>query len=80
VRFQALNDPMNFYKCEPISTLGLPGRPGGMPQCAVRALLSPEFCKKMERNFFRLHSQFISANDRRARYDYFMMLARPVCA
>jgi hypothetical protein len=32
----------------------------------------------MRFNFFRLHFQFIMANDRRAPYDYFMLVGGPV--
>lgn len=75
--FTALNDVMNFHRREPISTLGLPGRPARVENVRFRQMVAPEFYKKMERNFFRLHSQFISGNDRRARYDYFMMCLGP---
>lgn len=75
--FTALNDVMNFHRKEPISTLGLPGRPAKARNVRFRQMVDPAFYKKMERNFFRLHSQFISGNDRRARYDYFMMCLGP---
>lgn len=75
--FQALNDPMNFYKCEPLASLGLPGKGAECRIVRFRALLSPEQYARIKRNFFRLHSQFIAANDRRARYDYHMMLGGP---
>jgi hypothetical protein len=42
-----------------------------------RDLLSLEFYLRIRANFFRLHYQFIMANDRRAAYDYFMLVCGP---
>lgn len=75
--FHALNDVMNFYKCEPMAVLGLPGKPAMTRVVRFRAMLEPGYYRRMERNFFRLHCQFVSGNDRRAPYDYFMMLLGP---
>jgi hypothetical protein len=41
-------------------------------------MLSPEFYMRIRWNFWRLHYQFIMANDRRAPYDYFMLTCGPV--
>src|SRR5262249_40038357 len=43
-----------------------------------RDMLSPQLFRRLRFDFFRLHYQFIMANDRRARYDYFMLLTGPV--
>jgi hypothetical protein len=43
-----------------------------------RDMLTPEFYKRIRLNFFRLHYQFIMANDQRAPYDYFMLVCGPV--
>jgi hypothetical protein len=43
-----------------------------------RDMLSPELYKRIRFDFFRLHYQFIMANDQRAPYDYFMLVAGPV--
>jgi len=75
--FTALNDVMNFHRKEPIATLGLPGRPAQARKVRFRQMVDADFYRKMERNFFRLHSQFISGNDKRARYDYYMMCLGP---
>jgi len=77
VDFQALNDPMNFYKREPMRELGLPGPPAHVRVVKFRTMLSKPIYRRVKRNFFRLHSQFIAANDLRARYDYQMMLHGP---
>jgi len=77
VDFQAHNDAMNFYKAEPVASLGLTGRPADIRPVRFSAMLSPERYRRIRRNFFRLHSQFISANDRRGRYDFFMLACGP---
>jgi hypothetical protein len=75
--FHALNDVMNFYKVEPMAALKLPGKPAMTRVVKFRPMVEPEFYRRMERNFFRLHCQFISGNDRRAPYDYFVMICGP---
>ena len=40
----------------------------------------PAFYRRMKRNLFRVDCQFVSANDRRAAYDYFMLLCGPLSA
>jgi hypothetical protein len=75
--FHALNDVMNFYKVEPMAALELPGKPALTRVVKFRPMVDPAFYRRMERNFFRLHCQFISGNDRRAPYDYFVMICGP---
>ena len=40
-------------------------------------MLSAQFYKRLRWNLFRMHYQFIMANDRRAAYDYFMLVCGP---
>jgi hypothetical protein len=75
--FNALNDVMNFHRIEPLAALGLPGRPPRLVNVRFRAMVNPEYYTRMQRNFFRLHNQFISGNDNRAAYDYFMLMCGP---
>lgn len=77
--YQALTDPMNFYKTDPMAVLGLPacGRPV-VRIVRIRDMLDPAAYRRIRRNFFRVHCQFISGNDRRAPYDYFMLLCGPL--
>src|ERR1700731_3272171 len=35
---------------------------------------------RLRRNFFRVHCQFVSGNDRRTSYDYFMLTCGPISA
>jgi hypothetical protein len=76
--YQALTDVMNFYKSDPIAALGLPGRGPLVRVVRISRMLQPATYRRFRRNFFRVHCQFVSANDLRASYDYFMMVCGPV--
>jgi hypothetical protein len=78
--YQALTDVMNFYKSDPIADLGLPGRGPEVRIVRISRMLQPATYKRFRRNFFRVHCQFVSGNDLRAPYDYFMMLCGPLPA
>jgi hypothetical protein len=79
--YQARIDIMNFPNTEPLAELGL----DALAHPVVRLV---EFSRMVERTvyrrirfkFFRIHCQFISGNDRRANYDYFMLLCGPCSA
>ena len=43
-------------------------------------MLDHEIYRRIRFHFFRLHCQFVSGNDRRASYDYFMLTCGPVSA
>jgi hypothetical protein len=43
-------------------------------------MLDHEMYQRIRLNFFRLHCQFVSGNDRRTSYDYFMLTCGPVSA
>jgi len=77
--YQALTDPMNFYNTNPMAVLGLKaaGRPF-VRRAYFRRMLDPIAYRRIRRNFYRVHNQFISGNDRRASYDYFMLLCGPL--
>ena len=75
--YQALNDVMNFYRSDPLKVLGLGGKAPVVRLVRFRSMLEPSYYKSIKRNFFRLHCQFISGNDRRSRYDYLMTICGP---
>jgi hypothetical protein len=75
--YQALTDVMNFYKADPLAEMGLKGRSPVIRQVRVKAMIDPAAYRRIKRNFFRVHSQFVSANDLRAAYDYFMLVCGP---
>jgi hypothetical protein len=77
--YQALTDVMNFYKADPLAAMGLAGT--GRPIVRVvriSRMLDPVAYRRIRRNFFRVHCQFVSGNDRRAAYDYFMLVCGPL--
>lgn len=79
--YQALTDVMNFYKTNPMSEMGLTatGRPV-VRIVRIRSMLDPESYRRIRRNFYRVHSQFVSGNERRTAYDYFMLVCGPFSA
>lgn len=82
--FQALTDIINFYKCDPYARAGLRHQRGdAFPRqfrVRIREMLEPAVYKRVKKNFFRVHYQFISANSRRYFYDFFMICCgtRPI--
>ena len=83
VDYQAPQDPLNAHDFDPVRDLKLDlgGRPGINP--VVRSprfkdLLSPETYRRIRYNFFRVHFQFLMANEAVGEYDYFMLTCGPV--
>jgi hypothetical protein len=76
--YQALTDVMNFYKSDPVAALGLPGRGPLVRVVRISRMLQPATYRRFRRNFFRVHCQFVSGNDLRAPYDYFMAVCGPL--
>jgi hypothetical protein len=76
--YQALIDVMNFYKTDPVAAMGLvtTKRPT-IRVVRLRRMFKPEFYRRARYNFFRIHRQFVSGNDCRAAYDYFMFACGP---
>ncbi len=77
--FQSRQDVLNFYPVHPVADLGIDV--GANPPNPVifhvnlREMLTPEAFARFRWNFFRVHFQFIMANDRPARYDFFLFCA-----
>src|SRR5215203_4066145 len=78
--YQTLTDVMSFYKIDPVTDMGLKGRSPLTRRVRVKSMLDPAAYRRIKRNLFRVHCQFVSANDRRAAYDYFMLLCGPLSA
>lgn len=79
--YQALVDPLNFYKSRPMAEMGLSTE----NEATVRVvrfsrMLDDDIYRRIRLNFFRLHGQFVSGNDKRASYDYFMLTCGPISA
>jgi hypothetical protein len=79
---QSGKDVLNFENFDPVAGIGIDAGPGRCNpliwQVRFRDLLSEPFYRTLHWNFFRLHYQFIMANDRRAFYDYFMLVGGPL--
>ena len=78
---QARKDVVNFQDCDMVTGLGVVAGP---KQCnplywkvRFRDVVSAEFYPRLRWNFFRMHYQFIMANDQRAPYDFFMFVCGP---
>jgi hypothetical protein len=79
--YQALTDVMNFYKTNPVSELGLTAIDRPVVRVVkIRSMLDPISYRRIRRNFYRVHNQFISGNQRRTPYDYFMLVCGPLSA
>ena len=81
---QARADVLNFFEFDPVAGIGIDV---GERRCnpliwivRFRDMLQPEFFNKLRWNLFRMHYQFIMANDMRAPYDYMMLVCGPVSA
>jgi hypothetical protein len=79
---QSRKDVLNFWDFDPVDGIGV--HVGGARcnpviwKVRFRDMLSPALYRRIRLNFFRLHYQFIMANDQRAPYDYFMLVCGPV--
>jgi hypothetical protein len=78
--YQALTDVMNFYKVDPVVDMGITGKSPLIRQVRVKAMLDSAAYRRVKRNFYRVHCQFVSGNDRRAAYDYYMFTCGPFYA
>jgi hypothetical protein len=79
VEYQALIDIINFYKSNPVTDLGLPPCDKPVVKIArIRHMLKEATYKGLRRDFFRVHRQFVMANEQRYFYDYYMICCGPV--
>ena len=84
IEVQARKDALAFWNFDPVEGVGVhPGSGRRNPilwPVRFRDMLSDEVYAKIRVNLFWMHYQFIMANDRRAPYDYYMLLCGPVPA
>jgi hypothetical protein len=79
--YQARVDIMNFYDTNPMAEMALPTENGPVVRLVeFGRMLEHATYRRIRLRFYRLHCQFISGNDRRAPYDYFMLACGPVSA
>jgi hypothetical protein len=77
---QSRKDVMNFWDFDPVEGVAVGTRRCNPLTWLVRfkEVVSPEYYRRLRLSFFRLHYQFIMSGDRRAPYDYVMLVAGPV--
>jgi hypothetical protein len=72
---------MNFYNTNPMAEMALPTEDGPVVRLVeFGRMLEHAIYRRIRLKFYRLHCQFISGNDRRASYDYFMLVCGPLSA
>jgi pimeloyl-ACP methyl ester carboxylesterase len=79
---KARADMLNFYNFDPVAGIGIDAGPKRCNpliwRVRIREMLAPEFYSKLRWSMFRMHYQFIMANDMRAPYEYLMLVCGPV--
>jgi hypothetical protein len=79
---QARKDILNFWDFDPVEGIGIRLGPErcnpAIWQVRFRDMLLPDFYRRLRWSLFRMHYQFIMANDRQSPYDYLMLVAGPV--
>ena len=82
VEYQSRADTISFYRFDPVALKQISGdRLDGKPvirRVQIHDMLSPESFARYRRNVLRLHYQSVMANERRAPYDYYLMVCGPV--
>ncbi|WP_079211081.1 alpha/beta fold hydrolase [Brucella pituitosa] len=81
VEVQCLTDPINFYKTDPVKEMKLdPGTKGDFPlirTVRMKEMLQPDSYRRIKRNFFRVHYQYIFGNTKAYWYDFFQICCGP---
>jgi pimeloyl-ACP methyl ester carboxylesterase len=79
---QSRKDVMNFYPFDPITGHGIDAGPTRRNPTIVpvrfRDIVKPEHYDVFRWKFFRLHFQFVMANERPHAYDFFMIVCGPI--
>jgi len=84
VEYQSRADPISFYRFHPATLQRIRGmdeelatRPA-VRRVHIKDMLQPATFARYRFRVLRLHYQFVMANERRASYDYFMMICGPL--
>ncbi|HEV7981477.1 MAG TPA: hypothetical protein VGP86_01150 [Xanthobacteraceae bacterium] len=79
--FQARDDIISFHKFHPVELERFndvnDGSPPVIRRVQIHQMLSEVAFRRYRFDFMRLHYQFVMANERRALYDYFMLICGP---
>ena len=80
--YQARGDAISFHRFHPVALRRFDDNDGiGPPhirRVQIHEMLSDETFKRIRTSPMRLHYQFVMGNERRAAYDYFMLLCGPL--
>ena len=78
---QSRKDVMNFWEFDPVAGVGVaPAAERRNPLIWLvrfKEIVSPDYYRRIRLDLFRLHYQFIMSSDRRASYDYVMLVVGP---
>ena len=81
IEYQARKDVMNFYPFDPIAGHGLDvgaaRRNPIVKSISFHDIIKPESYRDFRWRFFRVHFQFVMANELRAAYDFYMIACGP---
>lgn len=79
---QARKDVMNFFKLDPVTSHGIDvgsaKRNPTIVPVRFREIIRPDHYNLFRWQFFRVHFQFVMANERPHAYDFFMIVCGPV--
>jgi hypothetical protein len=79
---QSRKDVMNFFQFDPVSAHGIDAGPSRRNPTIVpvrfREIIMPEHYGLFRWQFFRVHFQFVMANERPHAYDFFMIVCGPI--
>lgn len=79
---QSRKDVMNFYPFDPVAghglELGAARRNPTIVPVRFREIIKPEHYNLFRWKFFRVHFQFVMANERPHAYDFFMIVCGPI--
>jgi hypothetical protein len=79
--YQARVDIMNFYNTNPMAEMSLSAENGPFVRLVeFSQMLERAMYRSIRLKFYRVHCQFVSGNDKRYLYDYFMLVCGPVSA
>ncbi len=81
VEYQSRKDIISFFACDPLAAHGIEANPARRNPTILHVsfgnLIRPDHYKRFRRHFFKVHFQFILANELPAPYDYFMIVCGP---
>jgi hypothetical protein len=79
---QSRKDVMNFFPFDPVTGHGIDAGPNRRNPTIVpvrfREIIRPNHYNRFRWKFFRVHFQFVMANERPHAYDFFMIVCGPV--